>query len=69
MSRPCNCNIRSKVKGQCAFNEQCQAKLLVYKITRLCCNHVYIGVTKRTLKQRVQEHISAVNSKPTTDKK
>ena len=69
MSRPCNCNIRSKVNGQCAFNEQCRAKLLVYKITCLCCNHVYIGVTQRTLKRRVQEHISAVNSKPMTDKK
>jgi predicted GIY-YIG superfamily endonuclease len=69
MSRPCNCNSRSKVNGQCVFNEQCRAKVLVYKVTCLCCNLVYIGVTQRTLKRRVQEHISAVNSTPTTDKK
>ena len=46
MSQPCNCNIRSKVNGQCAFNKQCHTKVLVYKITCLCCNHVYIGVTQ-----------------------
>eukprot|EP00957_Ditylum_brightwellii_P188733 14366421-Ditylum_brightwellii.AAC.1 len=65
MSRPCDCNSRRKVNGQCAFNEQCHAKVFVYKITCLCRNLVYTGVTQRTIKKRVQEHILAVNSKPT----
>lgn len=39
---------------------------IVYKITNLINNKVYIGITTRTLKKRIGEHITISKSKNTT---
>ena len=52
----CNCRSLNKVNGRCLYNENCELRCVIYKITCKCCEDFYIGKTQRELKSRCQEH-------------
>jgi hypothetical protein len=64
MPLKCNCNKASKRKdGSCAYAGQCRTKMVVYEATCIITGKKYIGNTQRTVKKRIQEHVSEVKNK------
>ena len=71
MDLPCNCNVRTKVKGKCWFNGECRKSIVVYKAKCKLCEMFYIGNTQQKLKTRVNQHLTdvctLVNKNKTSD--
>lgn len=49
-----------KHKFTTKFNVNCQSSNLIYCIKCKCCKKEYVGQTKRTIKERINEHITSV---------
>ena len=60
MNLPCNCNVRTKVDGVCAYGGECRKACVVYKATCKLCKHSYIGNTQQRLKSRMDQHFKEV---------
>ena len=56
----CNCNARSKINGQCAFDGNCRQRCVVYKATCRICKKFYIGNTQQFHKARMRQHANEV---------
>ena len=59
-SRPCNCNPRTLIEGECPYGGKCNTPLIVYKIKCRDCNMEYVGSTQRSYKTRMSGHFSDV---------
>ena len=46
----CNCNIKSKVNGACAFGGDCRKSVVVYKAECIDCGMCYLGNMQQKLK-------------------
>ena len=70
VDRPCNCNRRNFVKGQCVYKGECRKSMVVYKATCKLkdCNCFDIGATQQCLKKRMEGHINDVKQKVTWNK-
>jgi hypothetical protein len=71
MPRDCNCNVRTLVNGQCAYNGKCRHSVVVYKASCKCCKKYYIGNTQQKLKDHMSGHYNdvraLVNANKTSD--
>ena len=55
---PCNCNTRTKVDGDCPYNNLCRNSIVVYKATCDITKKFYIGCTQQKLKTRMTQHFN-----------
>ena len=57
----CNCNIKSKIDGNCFFgNDMFRKYFIIHKIMRKICEHEYIGNAQYYFKARAGYHFSKV---------
>ena len=57
-TKSCNCNVRTKVDGQCIYKGQCRKSIVVYKATCKCCGKFYIGNTQNKVKDIMYAHLN-----------
>ena len=58
VTRSCNCNVRTKIDGQCIYKGKCRQSIVVYKATCKCCGKFYIGNTQNKVKDRIYTHLN-----------
>ena len=59
-SRPCNCDNRSKVNGECAFKEKCRETFIIYEVKCRETGRRYISSTQQTFKKRMAGHFNDI---------
>ena len=58
ITRDCNCNVRTKINGECIYKSKCRQSIVVYKATCKCCGKFYIGNTQNKVKDRIYAHLN-----------
>ena len=66
--RECNCSSTKKVKGECAYEGDCRACCIFYKVTCKKFLSVYEGNTQNTFKKRMEQHFQDIAQKVQHDK-